>query len=239
MTPSDWNIGLQIAGGAVGLGLSVWGWLKLVWPRYLAWAARHEEWQEAMRQLPAALRKIQAIDALAESISEIRHAVLPNKGSSIPDSILNLLAFLKVVQAGIQEGFEQRAQLAKDLATVSHTIRANQNANPNIAGFECRPDGRLLSVTKTYTRWTGVETSDLLGWNWVNTIHPDDKIRVRAEFMSAVSDVRNCTVRYRMINLSTGVAEEVEMTLTSIPENTSPCERFVGSIYRINHVDNP
>jgi PAS domain S-box-containing protein len=214
---------ISLALGLTGLIAAVYSFYRWGWPIVHERLELRRKRRDAIMELPAALDRLQDV---AGQIRQIRNAVLPNGGSSIPDSI-------KRIEEGIAAGAAQRQALAKEISTIAHTIRANQNANPDAAGFEASPSGRVISVTKTYTRWTGLEVAELLGWNWINAVEPAHRQRVRDEFQSAIQDVRNCTMRYWLVDTDGG-RMEVEVTMTPIPEGEVPCEKFVGTIYRVD-----
>ncbi len=61
-----------------------------------------------------------------------------------------------------------------------------------------RPDGWCDYFSTQWTNYTGVSESDLLGWRWMDTLHPDDREPTRQFWMESVAGRQPYDVEYRI-----------------------------------------
>jgi PAS domain S-box-containing protein len=61
-----------------------------------------------------------------------------------------------------------------------------------------RPDGVCDFFSAQWTNYTGVKESDLLGWRWMEALHPDDREPTRQFWMESVAGRRPYDVEYRV-----------------------------------------
>jgi PAS domain S-box-containing protein len=61
-----------------------------------------------------------------------------------------------------------------------------------------RPDGACDYFSAQWTIYTGVKESDLLGWRWMDALHPDDREPTRQFWMESVAGRRPYDVEYRV-----------------------------------------
>jgi PAS domain S-box-containing protein len=61
-----------------------------------------------------------------------------------------------------------------------------------------RPDGACDYFSAQWTNYTGVKESDLLGWRWMEALHPDDREPTRQFWMESVAGRRPYDVEYRV-----------------------------------------
>ncbi len=61
-----------------------------------------------------------------------------------------------------------------------------------------RPDGWCDYFSTQWTNYTGVSESDLLGWRWMDTLHPDDRQSTRQFWMESVAGRQPYDVEYRI-----------------------------------------
>jgi PAS domain S-box-containing protein len=52
-------------------------------------------------------------------------------------------------------------------------------------------DGAVDFINNRWLEFTGLSPQDALGWNWVATVHPDDRSRAVAEWRAALKDGRS------------------------------------------------
>jgi PAS domain-containing protein len=131
---------------------------------------------------------------------------------------------------------QQLGAMSQQVALMGLSFKATADYIPNLARFEFSPDGLMVEASKPFLRWAGRQFSEVAGWGWITTVHPDDRMRVRNELSEAVRDCRATTIRYRMLgpgNEHDGF--DVEFSATPIPEGgLLPCQKFVGGIYRLD-----
>src|ERR1700693_1014850 len=61
-----------------------------------------------------------------------------------------------------------------------------------------RPDGWCDYFSTQWTNYTGVGESDLLGWRWMETLHPDDREPTRQFWTESVAGRQPYDVEYRV-----------------------------------------
>lgn len=110
-------------------------------------------------------------------------------------------------------------------------IRAQGDTDIERGHFETDESGANTYVNLTYARWLGVGKAELLGWGWVNFIHPEDRARVRAEWEACRAEHRVYNLRFRMLDADGGTFM-VDVMATPIPENP-PAKRWLGVVRRV------
>jgi PAS domain S-box-containing protein len=60
------------------------------------------------------------------------------------------------------------------------------------------PDGACDYFSTQWTTYTGIEESDLLGWRWMETLHPDDREPTRQFWTESVAGRQPYDVEYRI-----------------------------------------
>lgn len=110
-------------------------------------------------------------------------------------------------------------------------IRAQGDTDIERGQFETDESGANTYVNLTYARWLGVGKAELLGWGWVNFVHPDDRIRVRGEWDACRAEHRVYNIRFRMLDPG-GDAFPVDVLATPIPDSP-PAKRWLGVIRKV------
>lgn len=148
-----------------------------------------------------------------------------------------LRAWWKPYQAGLHGMSELPAMrheisdIRKSIAMVAMTVRARGDVNIEHAEFEADATGANTYANLTYARWLGVGKAELLGWNWINFVHPDDRVAVRHEWDSCRSEHRVYNMRYRMIDAD-GDEIHVDALAAPIPD-APPAKQWLGVIRRV------
>lgn len=158
------------------------------------------------------LNGLRAIPELQADVKGIRYFVSPNGGGSLMDSA-------KRMEDAI-------STLSERLEMLTQTVWAENDTDEAIARFHCNVDGENTYVNQTYARWLGVGKADLLGWNFLNVIHPEDVDRVRAHWDQCRREHRQYRMVHRMIT-SGGVTITVAVTATPIPEDGA-AKQWIG-----------
>jgi len=118
-----------------------------------------------------------------------------------------------------------------NVSTLTLSLRAQSDINVEHGLFEADATGATTYVNKTYARWLGVGQSELLRWGWVNFVHPEDRIRVRAEWDACRAEHRKYSVRFRFIDPD-GETFTVEAMAIPIPEQP-PARQWIGTLRRV------
>jgi PAS domain S-box-containing protein len=64
--------------------------------------------------------------------------------------------------------------------------------------WSATPDGANDYVSTQWTEYTGVAESELLGWRWMDVLHPDDRQSIRQFWTDSVAGRRPYDVEYRV-----------------------------------------
>lgn len=136
------------------------------------------------------------------------------------------------------EGAKQLPRLTTDVETLTRMVhlqtmhlRARSDTDIATAQFETDAEGANTYVNLTFARWLGVGKNELMGWGWVNFVHPDDRIRVRAEWDLCREEHRKYSIRFRMLD-SGGEVITVDVLAIPVPESP-PAKQWLGVIRRV------
>lgn len=64
--------------------------------------------------------------------------------------------------------------------------------------FETDSIGEYVWVNNTYSRYTGKQEHDLMGYGWINTVCNSDRVRVREEWESCIEEHRDFSTEYEI-----------------------------------------
>lgn len=140
------------------------------------------------------------------------------------------MADIPGIKDSVEKSRGEISAVRSSLNLLTLTMRARTDNNVEAAEFECGPDGANTYVNTTYARWMGVGKNEILGWNWVNFIHPEDQHRVRKEWDRCRAEHRPYRQQYRMMTAS-GEVFLVTAYCTPIPD-LPPAFSWVGIIRR-------
>lgn len=188
----------------VGGALVAWYWKRI------------KEWKAFWNEVLIGLRDV---PALQETVKGIVYYVGPNGGGSLMDSALRTEKLVNL--------------LADQVEMIVQTTVAENDADEDLARFHRDAAGGNTYVNRLYARWIGVGKSELLGWNYVNYIHPDDIDRVRKAWEQCRTEHRQYRIHYRLVPV-TGEPFAVEVIATPIPDS-APAKRWIGSIRRLDN----
>ncbi len=120
--------------------------------------------------------------------------------------------------------------LTEQVDIIVQTMWAENDADDNVGRFHCNGNGQVTYVNQLYARWLGVGKIELMGWKYLNFIHPDDVDRFRHYWELCRSEHRQCRTNYRLVSVD-GSTIYVDLIATPIPEN-APAHRWVCSFRR-------
>ncbi|MGA2232115.1 MAG: response regulator, partial [Tepidisphaeraceae bacterium] len=98
---------------------------------------------------------------------------------------------------GVLEDISERKRLEQDLRESEHRWRSLTEALPQLV-WSATPDGACDYFSTQWTQHTGVPESDLLGWRWMETLHPDDREPTRQFWTDSVAGRGPYDVEYRV-----------------------------------------
>jgi len=117
-------------------------------------------------------------------------------GIRVPYRVLSLTLFasLALIVCWLSAS-RRRAEEA--LRESEQRWRSLTEALPQLV-WSALPDGACDYFSAQWTNYTGVKESDLLGWRWMEALHPDDREPTRQFWMESVAGRRPYDVEYRV-----------------------------------------
>lgn len=163
---------------------------------------------------------LREIPDMRMELQGIRHYVAPNGGGSLMDAVQRTEATI--------------VALSESVDIIIHTMRAEDNSDYETARFDCSEAGGNTYINLTYARWLGASGPELMGWNFLNFIHPDDVAAFQKLWDSCREQHRQFRHTYRMVTAA-GATLHVRTVATPIPDGP-PIKRWVG-VMRKTHND--
>ncbi len=99
--------------------------------------------------------------------------------------------------AGLMEDITDRKRVEGELRESEHRWRNLAETVPQLV-WTARADGWCDYFSAQWTQHTGVPEPELLGWRWMETLHPEDRERTRSAWMASVQGLRTYDVEYRV-----------------------------------------
>ena len=94
-----------------------------------------------------------------------------------------------------------------------HHMRVSQELSNDSSGmliWRADTQGRVVWVSKACKQRIGaVDDSELLGWSWLNIVHPEDRERVRNRFLQAIKDRSEAHDSFRCVMIQSGLSINV------------------------------
>ncbi|HWE94924.1 MAG TPA: PAS domain S-box protein [Tepidisphaeraceae bacterium] len=95
------------------------------------------------------------------------------------------------------QDISKRKQLEGELRESEQRWRSLTEALPQLV-WTAMPDGAVDYFSTQWTQHTGVPESELLGWQWLKTLHPDDREITRQLWTDSVGGLGPYDVEYRV-----------------------------------------
>jgi len=121
--------------------------------------------------------------------------------TNFPDEIDQLL--LSVAANHAATAFQsarllhERRSAEEALRESEHRWRSLTEALPQLV-WGATPDGRCDYFSTQWTEYTGIPENELLGWGWMEVLHPDDREPTRQFWTDSVAGRRPYDVEYRV-----------------------------------------
>ena len=127
-----------------------------------------------------------------KDLADIKKELIPNGGTSIKDTVNKLAVSLDKVATSIDTLSVQGNRMELRQQNILNSV--------NIPTFETDKNGECVFANKAYLELIGRSMEEIRGPSWINIIHPEDRAKVRAEWLAAVSENRNFEMTYRIVN---------------------------------------
>lgn len=79
-----------------------------------------------------------------------------------------------------------------------------------LAQILCDHEGKCMKVNSRWTNITGVPQSEALGFNWLKSVHPDDRDRIQYKWAELIENKAPFSETFRYINKSNNTVANVE-----------------------------
>ncbi len=99
--------------------------------------------------------------------------------------------------AGLAEDITGRKRVEEALRESEHRWRSLNEALPQLV-WTATPDGSCDYFSTQWTQHTRVSESHLLGWQWLETLHPDDREETRHAWLDSIAERSAYDVEYRV-----------------------------------------
>ena len=99
--------------------------------------------------------------------------------------------------AGLMEDITDRKRVEAEIRESEHRWRNITEAMPQLV-WTAMPDGVCDYFSTQWMQYTGVPTNELLGWQWLKTLHPDDRESTRRFWTDSVAGRHDYDVEYRV-----------------------------------------
>ena len=98
---------------------------------------------------------------------------------------------------GLNQDITRQRRTEEALRESEQRWRSLTEALPQLV-WSATPDGACDYFSTQWTQHTGVPESDLLGWRWLATLHPDDREPTRRLWTDSVAGRGPYDVEYRV-----------------------------------------
>jgi len=98
---------------------------------------------------------------------------------------------------GICHDITERKRIEQSMRDSEQRWRDLTEALPQLV-WSAMPDGSCDYFSAQWTEHTGVPESDLLGWRWLETLHPDDREPTRKCWLDSVAERHPYDIEYRV-----------------------------------------
>ena len=98
---------------------------------------------------------------------------------------------------GICHDITERKRIEEALRASEQRWRNLTEALPQLV-WSAMPDGSCDYFSAQWTEHTGVSEPDLLGWRWLETLHPDDREPTRKFWLDSVAEHHSYDIEYRV-----------------------------------------
>ncbi|MFZ2542175.1 MAG: PAS domain-containing protein [Gallionella sp.] len=197
--------------------------IKYIWPRMQGAAVFTKDFFGSVMMMPQAVKSLKQIETMDSMLTKVYTQVMPDNGSTMRDSLNRTEAKMD--------------RISNDVALLSSTLKANGDADPNLAMFEANNFGENVWVSRTYCRWVNRSEDELLGWGFMNVIPLRERERVRDEWHTAMGEKRQYQCQHNVMG-GDGSEILVDVTATPIPYDGEP-QRWIGSIRRVTDYSMP
>lgn len=168
------------------------------------------------------LSGLRAIPELSSNVEKISYYVAPNGGGSLHDAVKETKALVLSV--------------TDHLDTVVQTMWAENDTDDEFGRYYADAAGANTYVNQLFARWLSVGKNELMGWGFLNFIHPDDIERMRRHWETCRIEKRQYRLRHRMVS-ATGQVIEIEVTAIPIMQGLE-VKRWIGSIRKVQATPN-
>lgn len=144
---------------------------------------------------------------------------------------IDAMAHIPALRESIEANRKETENVRSTVGMLALSMRARGDINIENAEFEANVDGDYTYVNKTFARWLGVGTTELLGKRYLGFIHPEDRARARQEWEYSRADHRVYNQRYRVVTVE-GEEIVLDVLITPIPE-APPAKSWIGVARRV------
>ena len=140
---------------------------------------------------------VQDVQRKLDSIAELSKELVPNGGTSLRDSV---------------------NRMEECVVALTSKMRMIVELNEWEA-FESDRHGNWTCCTGNLERVTGLDNDEMLGYGWVNAIHPADRSRVVEEYKEALAQERDWICSFGLKHIGNGMTSEYRIRAHALRRN--------------------
>ena len=140
---------------------------------------------------------VQDVQSKLDSIAELSKELVPNGGTSLRDSV---------------------NRMEECVVALTSKLRMIVDLNEWDA-FEADMRGNWTCCTGNFDRATGLSNEQMLGYGWVNALHPDDRARVVSEYKEALKQERDWICKFGIKHIDSGLTAEYRIRAQALRLN--------------------
>jgi two-component system sensor histidine kinase/response regulator len=158
----------------------------------------NDETRQPVEDPTATVLKLGTVVGLANHTALIsrdgREVLIDDSAAPIIDDRLGIVGVVLVFR---DTTLRRKAETAEAFRKSEQRWRSLTEALPQLV-WTATPDGACDYFSTQWTQFTGVPEIDLLGWQWMETLHPDDREPTRQFWLDSVAGRGPYDVEYRV-----------------------------------------
>lgn len=206
----------EIGGAATVIIGGWWAGVRWVWPRLQATGRALSGLMEIGTRASDLTDGLSRMSAIEESLSAVKHEVLPNGGGSLRDAV---------------------SRTEASVALFLSQQRARDDAEDEVVRLDIDVDGKVTWLAAALMRWTERTSDELKGHGWLSFIHPDEREDVAEEYTRCIRHKRQFDAAFRVINR---MGETTMVRMSAVPVTISVFgreqTRWTATMKRVSYI---
>jgi PAS domain S-box-containing protein len=126
-----------------------------------------------------------------KDVTAIKKELTPNGGTSMKDTVNKLAVGIEKISTNMESLALQGNRMELRQQNILNSV--------SVPTFETNEQGECTFANRAYLELIGRSMDEIRGPSWINMIHPDDRVKVQAEWDAAIHQRRNFELTYRIV----------------------------------------